>query len=168
MLGYFRFWLKSSNQHGVHSPFLYLFITKGLYRKDSRWSRRRKQDVFLERVLAYFNPQSVVPMGLNEPGQESVFKLSFQDLVSQVKHRVDMLYIDQRLEISRDQLHAFVGSMDNDAFIVMDMYKANEQTLALWEQLLNDDRITLSVDFYYFTMAFVRTEQLKQHFYIRL
>ena len=30
---YFQFLLKSQNQHGLHSPFVYDFITKGLYQQ---------------------------------------------------------------------------------------------------------------------------------------
>ncbi len=33
---YLQFLLKSSNQHGVHSPFIYKLVTKGLYTKKSK------------------------------------------------------------------------------------------------------------------------------------
>ena len=33
-LSYLRFLVRSTNQHGVHSPFVYDFVTKGLYRKS--------------------------------------------------------------------------------------------------------------------------------------
>ena len=33
VLEYLKFFLKSSNQHGVHSPFVYDFVTKCLYKK---------------------------------------------------------------------------------------------------------------------------------------
>ena len=31
---YFKFLLTSTNEHGVHSPFVFDFVTKGLYKKD--------------------------------------------------------------------------------------------------------------------------------------
>ena len=30
---YLKFLLKSQNQHGLHSPFVYYFVTKGLYKQ---------------------------------------------------------------------------------------------------------------------------------------
>ena len=34
LFSYLRFLLKSTNQHGVHSPFVYNFVTKCLYNKQ--------------------------------------------------------------------------------------------------------------------------------------
>ena len=38
---YIQFLLKASNQHGVHSPFIYLFVTKCLYNKIDKNSWRK-------------------------------------------------------------------------------------------------------------------------------
>ncbi len=41
---YFQFLLKSSNQHGVHSPFVYQLVTKCLYKKIDKNSWKTFQN----------------------------------------------------------------------------------------------------------------------------
>ncbi len=38
---YSRFLRKATNQHGVHSPFVYTFVTKCLYRKTSKEAKNQ-------------------------------------------------------------------------------------------------------------------------------
>ena len=67
---YFKFLLQATNQHGVHSPFMYDFVTKGLYTKgnsniklvdftlDHRLSK--KEEKILKKTIKYFKPTSII------------------------------------------------------------------------------------------------------------
>ena len=68
-INYFKFLLKSQNQHGLHSPFVYDFVTKGLYNKKIKnidlkeYSELKKisqkQKKILSKILIYFKINTV-------------------------------------------------------------------------------------------------------------
>jgi hypothetical protein len=84
---YFEFLLKSNNQHGVHSPFVYQLITKCLYKKINKnlWKTflktktsvlknsssksdknkvlSHKKTKLLLKIISYFNPKSILEIG---------------------------------------------------------------------------------------------------------
>jgi predicted O-methyltransferase YrrM len=87
---YFQFLLKSSNQHGVHSPFVYQLITKCFYKKidKSLWGKflkaqtsklkkkenshsksdknrvlSYKKTKLLLKIVGYFNPKNMLEIG---------------------------------------------------------------------------------------------------------
>jgi hypothetical protein len=84
---YFEFLLKSNNQHGVHSPFVYQLITKCFYKKINKnlWKTflksktsvlknsssksdknkvlSNKKTKLLLKIISYFNPKSILEIG---------------------------------------------------------------------------------------------------------
>lgn len=84
---YFQFLLKSNNQHGVHSPFVYQLITKCFYKKINKnlWKTflktrtsvlknsssesdknkvlSHKKTKLLLKIISYFNPKSILEIG---------------------------------------------------------------------------------------------------------
>jgi hypothetical protein len=64
IISYIKFLLKSTNQHGVHSPFVFDFLIKGLYTKEiknnsiSGYSElkklSKKEQKVLSKIIAYF------------------------------------------------------------------------------------------------------------------
>ena len=68
---YIRFLISSSNQHGIHSPFVYKFVTNGLYtkRKSSLNSLTssfhflsKKQIQLLNKILSYFKIDNILEL----------------------------------------------------------------------------------------------------------
>lgn len=41
IISYFSFWMRSTNQHGVHSPFVYSMVTQCFYKKNTPESRNQ-------------------------------------------------------------------------------------------------------------------------------
>jgi len=66
---YFQFLLKSQNQHGLHSPFVYDFVTKGLYQQKIKKndllnfkevkSLSKKKLIILTKIVNYFEINSI-------------------------------------------------------------------------------------------------------------
>ena len=65
---YLSFLLKSTNEHGVHSPFVFDFVTKCLYNKQlladllpifSSTSLSKKQIQLLLKIIYYFKVKSI-------------------------------------------------------------------------------------------------------------
>ncbi|MEC4114266.1 hypothetical protein [Myroides pelagicus] len=161
---YFSFWKKSSNQHGVHSPFVFSLLTKGLYLKDNRWSQMKKKDAFLERIYEYFSPSSFVVIN----GDLKNDNLFSRGLVSgEVISSLDMIYVGQAGKdvITTSDLYSY---MHNDSVLMIDRRFKNAVSEQLWQEIVCDDRFIVTLDFYYYGVAFIRTEQLKQHFVLRM
>ena len=62
---YFKFWLKASNEHGVHSPFVFNLLTKGIYSSHSKWSEISRKNQFLYRMISYFQPKQIMFFGFD-------------------------------------------------------------------------------------------------------
>ena len=69
---YLQFLWHSKNEHGVHSPFVFLLLTQGLYTKKVRLAAHslsnpnksvsRKQQL-LYKIVCYFEPKSILTIG---------------------------------------------------------------------------------------------------------
>lgn len=100
---YLRFLKKSHNQHGIHSPFVYDFITKCLYNRTAKSDYQgirkelkklyfsenptlnRKQTKLLIQIIGYFNPDwllnfsrknGLIAGTLNPKNKREVFQIS--------------------------------------------------------------------------------------------
>ena len=56
IVSYFQFLIKATNQHGVHSPFVYLFITKCLYKKPTNKAFAQIKSI---RKTAFSNQETI-------------------------------------------------------------------------------------------------------------
>ncbi|MEK6493072.1 hypothetical protein [Myroides odoratimimus] len=156
---YFRYWWKSSNEHGVHSPFIFNLLTKGLYPKDSRWRGMAKKDAFMLRMLSYYQPQSLAVHGVFS------VEVACAESLNESSDVVDMIYMSSVNDVNITKLRT---RMHNDSVLVIDRREGREDVEALWKQIVLDEGFSATVDFYYYGVAFVRSEQLKQHFILRM
>lgn len=163
---YFKFWWKSSNEHGVHSPFVFNLLTKGLYPKDSKWKKLSKKDAFPKRVIAYYTPKSIAEIGVE---QETVSKLTNTVHFKPSQGKSDLIWVgrcvDSQSVLKTEDLFF---AMHNDSVLMIDRRGNNAIVENLWQEIVNDDRFIVTLDFYYFGLAFIRSEQLKQHFILRM
>lgn len=160
MFSYFRFLLKSSNQHGVHSPFVYNYITKGLYEPQKDFHNSNKTNKWLLQSIQYFQPT----------------KICFLDEgISVVARKV---YTNKSVDINSADLVIELYSKENENRILQTLAKMNNTQLLLIavykkypEAFFNDLRknpdVIVMIDFYRGCLISKRTEQLKQNFFIR-
>jgi len=79
----------------------------------------------------------------------------------------DLIYIgrDQLLQINatwlKEQCH-------DKSMILLENIHGNRKTSAMWESLCREAWVTVSIDFYFGGIIFLRREQVKQHFRIRI
>lgn len=250
---YIEFLLKSTNQHGVHSPFVYDLVTKCLYDKAKyaeypkiedfrnllkqvnhkinvtdfgagssklKSSERKVSDIvkhvaiskknvkLLFRICKYFKPQHVLELGTSlglatqamslgnqnseiitiegcpelsaytsnqfQAQQLNNIKLingNFSKVIPQLKHETfDLIFFDgnHTKEATLNYFEALLPKTHNDSvFIFDDIYWSQGMTEA-WETIKQHQKVTVTIDTFYWGMAFFRSEQAKEHFKIRI
>ncbi|MFC4219641.1 hypothetical protein [Flagellimonas marina] len=162
IISYLKFLLKSTNEHGVHSPFVFNFVTKCLYSKKKLHSNK-SIDVLLKSI-GYFNCENIQ---INTfPEIETLVGNTFENISFDVT-LLDMLYTDSMsasdfLELlTKEKLH-------NDSMILINGIHQDRQKKQAWESLVALPNITVSIDMFHCGALFVRREQVKEHFTIRI
>ena len=250
---YVNFLLKSTNQHGVHSPFVYDLITtcfydstkhqeykilkqfrKELYKNSSLititdfgsgsrvfnsdkrvvskmaktsgiTSRRAK---LLLRLVKYFEPKQILELGTSlglgtsalslgnkkahiksiegcpetakiAQQQFDSFKLTaidltvgaFETIVPELTSKTyDFVYIDgnHTKEATLDYFERLLSTVNNETVIVFDDIHWSEGMTEAWNIIKEHPKVTVSIDTFFWGIVFFRTEQVKEHFTIRL
>lgn len=160
---YLKFLFCSTNQHGVHSPFVYQYLTKCLYRNSDHKGNRVYK--VLIKSISYLGLQSVL------------LRTDTQDLKKQLSNAYPALRYESAttdlIVVGRDQLLAINARWLNDhshdkSMILLEDIHQNRITSAIWQSLCEKAWVSVSIDFYFGGILFLRKEQVKQHFRIRI
>ena len=155
-----QFLFTATNQHGVHSPFVYNFVTKGLYIKINSYiefnqidipnNLTKKQEKILKKTIKYFNPKSILMLdnykskALNNDFNLIYFKyLNFNDFE----------------KISKNH---------PNSFFVLNNINVNKNSLNNWKKIISSSKAIVTIDLFYFGLVFFRNGQRKEHFKIRV
>lgn len=162
LISYLSFLLKSTNEHGVHSPFVFNFVTKCLYSKKKL--HRNKTINIVLKSIAYFKFKTV-EIG-NSQEVEAIVMDTFQQ-VSLGGTKIDLLFTEQ-LNISKFVELLSEGKLHNDSMILLEGIHQNKHQQKNWENLIASPNITVSIDMFHCGAIFIRKEQVKEHFTIRI
>ncbi|MGJ8744640.1 hypothetical protein [Polaribacter sp.] len=158
-ISYLKFIFNSTNQHGVHSPFVYSFVTKGLYSKNKNnknvfknlelnFISKKEQKVLLK-IVNYFHLHKITHN--TNSSSFNLNKIHNNLIISEIKHKYvdDFKYLDF-----------------NDILIIHGIYQ-NKKSNFKWLEMIKKKEATVTIDLFYFGLIFFRTEQAKEHFIIR-
>lgn len=157
LISYLRFLLKSTNHHGVHSPFVFDYLTKCLYRP--KISENKTEDVLLKSI-AYFGFKNVKLDDLEKKKSDLNARFPYIEFT---KTPYDFVYLntDQKIELPFHDLY-------NDSMVLIDNIHHSKNRYKNWLLFIEKTQITVSIDFYHCGVVFVRKEQVKEHFKIRI
>ncbi|WP_406684242.1 class I SAM-dependent methyltransferase [Seonamhaeicola sp. MEBiC1930] len=251
IIQYIKFLFKSTNQHGVHSPFVYNLVTKCFYDKTdyleyktiktyrnkllknkntiqvndlgpgSRKAKTNERQIceiahtsgttynrakLLFRLSKYLKSENILELGtslgiathaisLGNPKASSTtiegcpnisaftkntlkeFKTiniqnaDFKDALISLTHKsYDLIFFDgnHQKETTINYFETLLKSAHNDSvFIFDDIYWSKGMTQA-WETIKQNTKVTVTIDTFFWGLAFFRKEQVKEHFTIRL
>ena len=159
---YLTFLLRSTNHHGVHSPFVFDFLTKCLYIKP-RASKEKTNNVLLKSI-PYFSAKHISIQGNTRLKSQVLQKFPNS---SKTDGPIDILYFESNLNqnpkdiFSNYQLH-------NDSLILFNNIYESPDTFANWTSFSDSELVTVSMDLFCCGLLFIRKEQVKQHFTIRI
>ncbi|NVN18843.1 hypothetical protein GUA46_10865 [Muricauda sp. HICW] len=159
---YLNFLAKSNNQHGVHSPFVFQYVTKCLYSRK-RLHKNKSINTLLK-TIGYFGFE-IVSIKNNVETTELV-KQTFPK-VRFDENPVDILFVDE-IDVLLFQKIYSEGKLHNDSLILIDSMYKNKETLDQWKYLIALPEITVSIDMYHCGLISIRREQVKEHFTIRI
>ncbi|WP_291865781.1 hypothetical protein [Maribacter sp.] len=159
-ISHIRFLLKATNQHGVHSPFVYSYVTKCLYSKEKITSVKSIE--ILLKTLDYFKSEN-----LKIDPKSQFYK-------NQIKKRFNNLKTDAQVY---DAIYMNDCSMwsktfqkkeiKNTSWVFINNIHNSKESTSLWDKIIALEEVTVSIDLFYCGILFFRQEQEKEHFKIR-
>ncbi len=160
IISYIKFLLRSTNHHGVHSPFIYSYITKCIYGQ-----KKLHKDKFANLVLiscVYFNPSQV-----NVNKCPSALQNSIQKKLKNLHEKKSKYNIVCWPNPSYNFKTIDFNAIHPSTIIIINNIRENTQQLNSWNAIRKQKNITVSIDFFSQGVLFFRKEQEKQHFVIR-
>ncbi len=157
LVSYIDFLRASTNEHDLHSPFVYSYTTECLYQKPHK--NTVKSDMIFFKTAKYFNTDSPsiqnrellskLPSGFSKASPERIS--------------------DSILCYFNDQWSEIVNNLNftKDHIVILKAPYKNKEHYAAWKQLIKEKQITQSIDLFHTGVLFFRNEAVKEHFCLR-
>ncbi len=184
---YLKFISKATNQHGVHSPFVYDLVTKCFYNKEKRASYKLikslikkskdkkkinyKTAKLLNRLPSFLHYKKI---GIFEYSSNLVIEIiSIENQVSvdtsiQTETNYDMIYLDLDMMEPKFDIESLFSKIHNDSLLLIKSIHQSENNLFVWKSIQNHQAAGVTLDTFVLGFVFFRKEQAKEHFVIRL
>jgi hypothetical protein len=78
----------------------------------------------------------------------------------------DMVYMD--IAEFETSFRLYADKIKDDTVIIVDAIHKNNLNLALWEAIKNKESLRVTLDLFYCGVVFLRRQQAKEHFKIRI
>jgi hypothetical protein len=162
-IAYLKFYFTSTSHHGVHSPFIYDFVTKCLYNKSK--FKGFKTIRTLLKSIAYFKAKKIHITSKNMYVQSQV-KNTFPQIEFD-SHPCDIMYLDWP---NAEKFHRLIEDdlFQNNTMLLVKNIHQNKENTDIWELMKGNGKVTVSVDMFHCGVLFFRKEQAKEHFKIRI
>jgi len=161
LISYLKFLFSATNQHGVHSPFVYNYVTKCLYRKT-----KIKLPISLKilvKSLTYFEYNTLQLLKSDKTSEEKIKKNC--PSISIVDSHADVVFGKMS---DLDETEFNVNKSSNDSMLLFNGIHKNRQNFEKWMQLKELKHVRVTIDLFYCGLVFFRKEQEKEHFKIRI
>lgn len=160
ILAYINYLIRSKNQHGIHSPFVFDFVTKGLYQKQRNPKKlelntsdldfSKSEEKLLHKILNYFKIDSEFNVIINSTKTSGKI------------HKI--LYYN---DLNNLNIYLLNHNSSVEMLIIRRIHQSKESEKK-WQEIIKIEDATVTMDLFYFGLVFFRKEQRKEHFIIRV
>jgi len=165
---YFNYYLNASNGkgHGVHSPFVFSFITSVLNSKEFSQENDNadKYRALVNSMISFYKPIALMELELNPLNKANVL-----EEIEKAK-TIGLLYLKQNKNTSDLMLYfnAAIKKVNTHSILIFENIHNSKEMEASWEQIKMHKEVKLTIDLYKLGIVFFRQEQLeKENFTIR-
>jgi len=161
---YLKHLTTATNQHGVHSPFVYDYLTKCLYKKAKVKTSKTKS--VLLKSIPYFSMESIWVVSDDE---ETILKIQGEsNLKLEENPPFDLIYADKPSVKLLSLLKEKENYFHNGSMVLIDRIHQTGGLQKIWEDLTQLKKVTVAIDMFYCGALFFRKEQAKEDFKIRI
>ena len=188
IISYLKFIYNSKNQHGVHSPFVFNLVTKCFYDKTnyeeysilksnlkfSNYPISSKQVNLLFRVVHYLQPKSIFEIGSSLESGSSVFSLGYKCATISLQNSSsdfhDLIYFGDNptQKVTLTYFELLLPTITNDSVWIFDGIHWSKDMEEAWEVIKKHPKVSVTIDTFQWGIVFFRSEQMKEHFVIRV
>jgi hypothetical protein len=220
---YLKFLWNSKNEHAVHSPFVFLLVTKCFYDKktkdfylvlknffqfliksnDEVAIPSRKKIALLYRVTSYFeiekslildfsgvyvmalaagNPKGALLVLEDNPEKTIRIKKQLEQTnflnikysgswnanINTSETKIFQLIFFNEKQNLLENFEAFLPTITNTTVWIFEGIHTSAEKDFLWQTIKRHDKVTVTIDVFYWGFVFFRKEQAKEHFVIRV
>jgi hypothetical protein len=165
---YFNYYLNASNGkgHGVHSPFVFSFITSVLNSKEFSQENDNadKYRALVNSMISFYKPIALMELELNPLNKANVL-----EEIEKAK-TISLLYLKQNKNTADLMLYfnAAIKKVNTHSILIFENIHNSKEMEASWEQIKMHKEVKLTIDLYKLGIVFFRQEQLeKENFTIR-
>ncbi|SHI46075.1 hypothetical protein SAMN04487911_102133 [Arenibacter nanhaiticus] len=162
-LAHIRFLLNSTNHHGVHSPFIFKYVTKGLY--STQGFKTTKSLNIVLKTLLFFKIKRVQLITKNGATKDLILRHNKD--ISFVAASEEFMYWEQpSATLIKHQITDNKHLAPTSILFIDNIHNSKESEI-LWETVKDLEIVTVTIDLFYAGIVFFRKEQAKEHFKIR-
>ena len=117
----------------------------------------------LQKAQAYFEKFNLHNIQIHQ-------KIFNEFLAENTSEKYYLIFIDgdHNGESTLGYFHSLLKKVHNDSIIIFDDIYWSKDMTAAWQQIIANDKVTVSIDTFQWGLVFFRKEQAKQHFVIRV
>jgi hypothetical protein len=165
---YFNYYLNASNGkgHGVHSPFVFNFISSILNNKElsEEAASANKYHALVNRMINFYKPVVVMELEATPSNKANVLE------GIENTETIGLFYLKQNKNAADLMIYfnAAIKKVNTQSILIFDGIHESKEMEANWEKIKIHYEVKLTIDLYKLGIVFFRQEQLeKENFTIR-